>query len=185
MPAPDPVALVRRLMRGDRYAAAAGATLVEVREGHATARMRLRPEHLNGVAVAQGGAVFTLADFAFAAAANSHGTVAVALDTSITFARAATRGVLTAVADEEVLSRRVSVCTVRVTDDEGKVVALFRGTAFRKDEPIAAVLAAAARARRAPAGGAGTARAKRPGARGGLTAGRAGGAGGAARRARR
>jgi acyl-CoA thioesterase len=193
MPAPDPVALVRRLMRGDRYAAAAGATLVDVREGHATARMRLRPEHLNGVAVAQGGAVFTLADFAFAAAANSHGTVAVALDTSITFARAATRGVLTAVANEEVLSRRVSVCTVRVTDDEGKVIALFRGTAFRKDEPISAVLAAAARARRARAGGDGApgakrngaAGAKRPGARDGLSAGRPGGRGGAARRARR
>jgi acyl-CoA thioesterase len=163
MPAPDPIALVRRLMRGDRYASLAGATLVEVREGHATARMRLGPEHLNGVAVAQGGAVFTLADFAFAAASNSHGTVAVALDTSITFARAATRGVLTAVAEEEAVSRRVSVCTVRVTDDEGRIVALFRGTAFRKDEPISEVLAARTR----------------------VNGGRPGGRGGAARRARR
>jgi acyl-CoA thioesterase len=116
--------------------------------------MRLTDEHLNGVAVAQGGAVFTLADFAFAAAANSHGTVAVALDTSITFARAATRGVLTAEAREESLSRRTSVCNVRVTDGEGKVVALFRGTAFRKDDPIAPLVATRApRARRARASG--------------------------------
>ena len=120
MPRPDHAALARRLVRGDRWAAAAGASLVEVREGYARARMSLRPAHMNGVAVAQGGAVFTLADFAFAAACNSHGTVAVALDVSITFARAATKGPLTAEAQEESLSRRVSVCNVRVTDGRGE-----------------------------------------------------------------
>lgn len=149
MPKTDPLALVRGLMSGDRWAAAAGARLVEVREGYARATMRLREMHLNGVAVAQGGAVFTLADFAFAAAANSHGTVAVALDTSITFARAATKGPLSAEAREESLSRRTSVCTVRVTDGEGKVVALFRGTAFRKDDAIAPLLGERARAAKA------------------------------------
>lgn len=155
MPANDPADLARRLMRGDRWAATAGARLAEVREGYARVTMRLRPDHLNGVGVAQGGAVFTLADFAFAVASNSHGTVAVALDTSITFARAATAGVLTAEAREESVSRRVSVCTVRVTGGKGEVVALFRGTAFRKEEPIAALLAAAGKARapRRPARG--------------------------------
>jgi acyl-CoA thioesterase len=142
MPKNDALAQVRRLMAGDRWAAAAGARVAEVKEGYARVTMRLRDVHLNGVSVAQGGAIFTLADFAFAIASNSHGTVAVALDTSITFARAATRGVLTAEAREESLSRRTSVCSVRVTDGDGKVVALFRGTAFRKDEPIAALLAA-------------------------------------------
>ncbi len=157
MPKTEPAALVRRLMSGDRWAAAAGARLVEVREGYARATMRVRADHLNGVAVAQGGAIFTLADFAFAAAANSHGTVAVALDVSITFARAATKGVLTAEAREESLSRRTSVCNVRVTDGDGTVVALFRGTAFRKDDPIAPLVARRARgrtpARRRQAGG--------------------------------
>lgn len=151
MPKNDPLAHVRRVLAGDRWAAVAGARLVEVREGYARVTMRLRRDHMNGVGVAQGGAVFTLADYAFAVASNSHGTVAVALDTSITFIRAASRGVLTAEAREESVSRRVSVCTVRVTDEEGRVVALFRGTAFRKDEPLSEVVSAppAARRRRA------------------------------------
>ena len=147
MKANDPLALVRRVMSGDRWAAAAGARLVEVRPGYARTTLRLRDVHLNGVEVAQGGAVFTLADFAFAACSNSHGTVAVALDTSITFARAATRGVLTAEAIEESRTRRTSVCTVRVTDREGNLVALFRGTAFRKEDPLSAVLDARRAAR--------------------------------------
>lgn len=141
MPAPD-LSLVRRMLRRDRFAAAQGIVLAEVREGYARARMRLTPRHMNGVGVAQGGAVFTLADFAFAAASNSHGTVAVGLDTSMTFARAGTGGTLTAEAHEVVVSRRVSVCEVRVTDREGALVALFRGTAFRKEDSLAAALPA-------------------------------------------
>lgn len=138
----DPTALVRRLMRGDRWAASAGVRLEDVREGYARATMRLRDAHLNGVSVAQGGAIFTLADLAFAAASNSHGTVAVALDVSITFARAAVAGVLTAEATEESLTRRTSVCSVRVTDGDGNVIALFRGTAFRKEDAIGPLVAA-------------------------------------------
>ena len=107
----DPARLVARLMKGDRWAAVAGARLAEAREGYARVTMRLRPDHLNGVGVVQGGAVFTLADFAFAVASNSHGTVAVALDVTITFARASRTGVLTAEAVEESVSRRVGMPT--------------------------------------------------------------------------
>ena len=144
----DPLAPVRRAMSRDRWATAgAGARLEEVRPGYARTRMRLADHHLNGVDVVQGGAVFTLADYAFAACSNSHGTVAVALDVSITFARPAVRGVLTAEAIEVSRTRRTSVCDVRVTDGEGNVVALFRGTAFRKEESLQAVLDAAPAAR--------------------------------------
>jgi acyl-CoA thioesterase len=132
------------LVRRDRFAAAIGVKLLEVREGYARARLRLGSDHLNGVGVAQGGAIFTLADTAFAAASNSGGQVAVALDASITFARAALPGALTAEAREEARTRRTSVCTVRVTDAAGALVALFRGTAFRKDVPVAELLSGAA-----------------------------------------
>jgi acyl-CoA thioesterase len=184
---PADLSLVRRMLRRDRFAAAQGIALVELREGYARARMRLGPGHMNGVGVAQGGAVFTLADFAFAAASNSHGTIAVGLDTSMTFARAGTGRALVAEAREVIVTRRLSVCEVRVTGDGGELVALFRGTAFRKEEPVASLFSRAARPAAArpaaarPARGAGPPR--RAGGR--LSGGRRGARGSGARTARR
>jgi acyl-CoA thioesterase len=128
---------IRSFFDRDRYAALAGARLVEVRQGYARAEMEIGERHLNGVDIAQGGAIFTLADLAFAAAANSHGTVAVAVNVSISFLAAVGGGRLVAEAREEALSNRFSTCAVRVTDEKGDLVALFNGTAYRKKETLA------------------------------------------------
>ena len=57
--------------KADRFAANAGVELMEVTPGYAKARMMVTIEHLNAGGVCQGGALFTLADLAFAAVANS------------------------------------------------------------------------------------------------------------------
>ena len=124
------------LSDGDRFAAGVGIELLEVREGFARARLEVAPQHLNAAGVVQGGAVFTLADLAFAAASNSHGTVALAVTTTITFVKAVRSGTLVAEAREEALSRRFSTCVVRVTDGAGALVATFTGSAYRKDDPM-------------------------------------------------
>ena len=59
---------VRQLLSKDRYARHSGIELVDVGPGTATVRMRIVDEHRNGVGMVHGGAIFTLADFAFAAA---------------------------------------------------------------------------------------------------------------------
>ncbi len=92
--------------------------------------------HLNGVDVAQGGAVFTLADFAFAAASNSHGNVALAVNVSITFMKAARTGTLWAEAREISKNFKLGSYTVEVKDDQGELVALFQGMVYRKSEKI-------------------------------------------------
>ena len=127
--APTP-AFLRRFFRRDRFAAGAGIRLVECGPGRAVARMRLRDGHLNGVDVVQGGAVFTLADFAFAVACNSHGPVALAIEVSVSFLAAAARGTLTATAVEVSRSSRLSRVEVEVRDAKGGQVALFHGTAY-------------------------------------------------------
>jgi acyl-CoA thioesterase len=129
-PAVPTPAFLRRFFGRDRFAAGAGVRLVECGPGRAVARMALRPGHMNGVDVAQGGAVFTLADFAFAVACNSHGTVALAIDVSVSFLAATRRGTLTATALEVSRSSRLSRVEVTVRDARGAAVALFHGTAY-------------------------------------------------------
>jgi acyl-CoA thioesterase len=107
--------------------------------------MTLKAGHMNGVDVAQGGAVFTLADFAFAVACNTRGPVALAIDVSISFLAATTRGTLTATAVEVSRSPRLSRVEVEVRDARGAQVALFHGTAYVTRDSIHQV---AARARR-------------------------------------
>ena len=122
--------------RRDRFAAHCDVELVEVQAGRAVTRMVLAERHLNGVGTAHGGAIFTLADLAFAAACNSHGTLAVAINVSISYVKAAVRGTLTAVAEEESCHPRLGSYKVRVTDESGDVVAIFQGMAYRKKERL-------------------------------------------------
>ncbi len=84
----------------------------------------------------QGGAIFTLADFSFAAAANSHGTVAVAINVSITFMKAATAGTLWAEAREISKNFKVGAYSVEIKDDHGDLVAQFQGLAYRKQDKL-------------------------------------------------
>lgn len=124
----------------DQFARHCGIELLEVNEGRAKARMALTPDHLNGVGIAHGGAIFTLADLAFAAASNSHGTVAVAINASISYLKAASAGVLIAEAEEVACHPKLGSYTIRVTDESGALVALFQGMTYRKRETLEEVL---------------------------------------------
>ncbi len=130
---------VRELLDKDSFARHAGIELVSVSPGQAVARMRIRPHHLHGLQVVEGGALFTLGDFTFAAASNSRGRVAVAINVSITFMKAATGGVLRAEARETSLNQKLGSYTVHITDEQGGLVAVFQGLAYRKKENLAPV----------------------------------------------
>jgi acyl-CoA thioesterase len=129
---------IQRFFKSDRFAERANIELVSVSPGQARAKMTLQPHHLNGYGTVQGGAIFTLADFAFAAASNSHGTVAVAINVSITFMKAGTTGTLWAEARELSRNFKLGSYTVEVKDDAGELVALFQGLVYRKSEKVPA-----------------------------------------------
>ena len=61
----------QEFFKNDLFAENAGVVLLEVRKGYSKAKLEIKPEHLNAGARTQGGAIFTLADLALAAAANS------------------------------------------------------------------------------------------------------------------
>jgi len=127
---------VKEFFKGDRYAAHSGIELLTVEPGYAKARMEIREMHLNTVNVVQGGAIFTLADYAFAAAVNAYGNLAMSVETSIRYFKGAEKGVLFADAQIVHLHKRLATFEVRVTDERGELIALFTATAYRKDIPL-------------------------------------------------
>ena len=127
---------LKRIFKSDKYAELSNIELLTAGLGHATAKMTLHPHHLNALKTVQGGAIFTLADFAFAVACNSHGTMAVALDVSIVFMKAATTGILWAGAKEISRNFKVGLYVVEIKDDQGDLVAQFQGLAYRKKDKL-------------------------------------------------
>ena len=123
-------------MQRDEFVKHCGIELVSFAPGQAVARMAVQPWHLNAVGIVQGGAIFTLADFAFAAASNSHGTVAVGINVSITYMKSANSGTLTAEAREVALNPKLASYTVNVTDEAGSLLAVFQGLVYRKQQSI-------------------------------------------------
>lgn len=132
----DHIEAVKACFAGDRFAATSGVELVELGVGFGRAKLDIEPRHLNSVGIVQGGAIFTLADFAFAVACNSAGQVAVAVNMSLSCMKAVRSGTLFAEAREVSRSRRISTCSVRVTNENDELVALFQGTAYIKDQPF-------------------------------------------------
>jgi len=121
-------------LKKDALARLLGIELLEIKPGYAVAVMKVTPDLLNGVGVDGGGAIFTLADIAFAAASNAHGPVALAQNVNITFLRSTTEpAVLTATAIEEHLTKKTGVYRMEVRDESGDMVALAQGLVYRKN----------------------------------------------------
>jgi acyl-CoA thioesterase len=105
-----------------------GLELLSCQPGRATMRMTVRPLHLNGHQICHGGFIFTLADSTFAYACNSRNHNTVANGCSIEFLRPAHQGdELTAEGVEQSLAGRHGVYDIRVRNQKGQTVALFRG----------------------------------------------------------
>lgn len=115
----------------DRFAEHLGIRVFDAADGRAKAEMEVSETHLNGVGMTHGGVIFTLADMAFAAAANSHGDDAVAATVTISYLNAGKTGRLTAVAEEISRSRRLGTYRIEVVDESGKQIASLQGTAYR------------------------------------------------------
>jgi len=121
-------AAARAMYDADTCSRALGMELAEVRPGYARMRMTVRPDFLNGHQICHGGLIFTLADSTFAFACNSYNVNTVAAGCSIEYLRPVHGGdVLTAEAIEQTLNGRHGIYDIRVTNQAGDTVAMFRG----------------------------------------------------------
>ena len=114
-----------------------GITLDSIGPGEAVVRMTVAEDMVNGHDIAHGGFTFTLADTCFAYACNSYNRNTVAQHCAITFVKAAREGdVLTATGREVLRSGRSGAYDIVVTDQDGAVVALFRGNSRTIDGEV-------------------------------------------------
>ena len=124
---------IREFFKDDRYAAFSGIELLEVEPGRAKAKMEIRDMHLNAGNVVQGGAIFTLADLAFAAAVNAYGNLAMSVETSIRYFKGVGTGTLFAEAKALHVHKKLATFEVTVTNEKEELIASFTATAYRKD----------------------------------------------------
>jgi acyl-CoA thioesterase len=128
---------VDQKIRQDAFTALLGVNMLEIGPGYARAVLETGKNLLNFNGVTHGGAVFGLADAVFAAASNSHGQVALALNMNISFLKATREGTsLTAIAAEESRTARTALYRITVRDDDGDLVAVAEGLVYRKKEPV-------------------------------------------------
>ena len=126
-----------RMLQNDSYSKLLGFEVDEVGPGYCSLHFTVRPDMLNGFAALHGGVTFSAADTAFAYACNSHGRQSVGLTVTIDFLDAGKLGdVITVEAREEGLKHKVGVYQVRVSNQHGVLLALFKGTAYRTSNEI-------------------------------------------------
>ena len=127
-------AIVDAMMNKDYFSQWLGIERLEEKEGFCKLRMRVRPEMCNGFEIAHGGISYSFADSALAFASNSHGRQAVSIETSISHLKPLKAGdAIIATAEEKSCSNKIAIYDVRVEKENGELVALFKGTVFRKE----------------------------------------------------
>lgn len=123
---------VRELFAKDRFATENGAVIEEIGDGYAKCSLQITDSHRNALGAVMGGASFTLADFAFAVAANWENPGVVSLHSNIAYLGVAKGEQLIAEAFCVKAGRATSYYRVDVQDELGNMVAAVTTTGFRK-----------------------------------------------------
>lgn len=118
--------------KNDRFAYGNGMRLTHIEPGHAKAELEIEERHLNSLNVVQGGAIFTLADYAFAAASNSSGMMTLGVSANISYFKSPKGKKLIAVAHRVSSGNKLCTYQVDVTDDLDNLVASFTGMGYIK-----------------------------------------------------
>jgi acyl-CoA thioesterase len=114
-----------------------GIQIMELEPGRALVRMETSEIMNNIFDSTHGAAIYALIDSAFELSVNSHGTVAVALGVNVNYLCGVTPGqVLLAEGREVNRSSRISACEIRVTGEDGRLIATCQALAYRKKDPL-------------------------------------------------
>ena len=119
------------LKRNDHFRELLGIKVLDARDSYSKMSLKITKEHTNFLGATHGGAIFTLADCAFAEAVNFGDTQAVAVQVSINFLKPSSEGdILTAVASKVSEGKTFALYNITVSKKD-KIVALFSGLAYK------------------------------------------------------
>jgi acyl-CoA thioesterase len=128
---------IRQRVANEPYALKMGLKLLKLEPGYALVEMGFKDDMANIFDMTHGGAIFSLIDEAFEISCNTHGTVAVALNVTITYHRSPTKGgVLRAESKEIYRSAKTASYDIRVTEGENILIATCQALAYRKKEKL-------------------------------------------------
>jgi acyl-CoA thioesterase len=116
----------------DRLAQLLGMEVVEVSPGHSKVRLKISEKLYNAADMVHGGALFSLADYAFALAANAGEDIGIAISATMHYIHPAKQGFLYAECREVTRNRRMGTYTATVTDEQGQTLSVFQGLAYYK-----------------------------------------------------
>ncbi|MBR6622642.1 MAG: PaaI family thioesterase [Ruminococcus sp.] len=132
MVSPEELERVREFFKGDRFATEAGAFIEEIGDHYAKVSLTLNEHHKNAAGGIMGGVYFTLADFAFAVAANWQRVGTVSINTDISFIGVPKTEKI--FAETELLKNGRSTCcyNVSVYDEDKNPIAALKFLGFNK-----------------------------------------------------
>ena len=125
------------MLKNDRFSRWLGLEIMEIRDGYCQLKMAIKKPMLNGFGIVHGGIIFSMADSAFAFASNGGGRISVALDVSISFTKSGVEGdLLFVIAKEEYSGYKTGLYTVRIENEQGELIALFKGNVYRTSKTL-------------------------------------------------
>ncbi|MFH1349706.1 MAG: hotdog fold thioesterase [Pseudomonadota bacterium] len=126
-----------RQVEKESYAQKLGLRLIDLKPGYAVAEMEPLEDTMNIFGMTHGGAIFSLIDEAFQASCNSYGTIAVALNVTVTYHHPPDRkSVLRAESKEIHRSNKTATYEIKVTDEKNVLIASCLALAYRKKEGL-------------------------------------------------
>ena len=125
-------------VKKEPFAQALNMELVELEDGHSVVEMMYDPENMNNMYDrAHGGALFGLIDEAFETAAQTKGTIAVALNVNITYVASPQPGSkLRAEAKQVSQTKKTASFDIKITDQDGNMITIYQALAYQTGQPI-------------------------------------------------
>ena len=132
-----PLENAQYVLSKDKFSQWMGVSLVEIKENYCLIKMPIREEMINGLKTVHGGVTFSFAESALAFSSLNSGEAAVALNCTINFTKAVKLGdILTAESIMLTNTKKTAVFDIRITNQDEKVVAAFRGTVYKLGKNI-------------------------------------------------